>query len=96
MNCINCIIHQLQKKLKVNHDILSKYCSNITNNYKIKVVNVNELVPNLDNLSKPVNKKVIGEIQDEFKEKIISAFVGLKSKMYYLIDLDDEENKKAK
>ena len=39
----------------------------------------------------PVNKKVIGKMKDEFKEKIISEFVGLKSKMYSLIDVDDEE-----
>ena len=29
-----------------------------------------------------VNKNVIGKMKDEFKEKIISEFVGLKSKMY--------------
>ena len=39
----------------------------------------------------PVNKKLIGKMKDEFKEKIISEFVGLKSKMYSLIDVDDEE-----
>ena len=43
----------------------------------------------------PVNKKVI-EMKDEFKEKIISGFVGLKSKMYSLISVDDEEVTKAK
>ena len=30
----------------------------------------------------PVNKKFIGKMKDEFKERIISEFVGLKSKMY--------------
>ena len=44
----------------------------------------------------PVNKKAVGKIKDEFKRKIISEFVGLKSKMYSLIDVDNEENKKAK
>ena len=44
----------------------------------------------------PVNIKVICKMKDEFKEKIISEFVGLKSKMYSLIDADNEENTKAK
>ena len=33
----------------------------------------------------PVNKKVIGKMEDEFKGRIISEFVELKSKMYLLI-----------
>ena len=44
----------------------------------------------------PVNKKVIGKMKDEFKGKIISELVGLKSKMYSLISVDDEEATKAK
>ena len=43
-----------------------------------------------------VNKKVVGKIKDEFKRKIISEFIGLKSKTYSLINVDNEENKKAK
>ena len=43
-----------------------------------------------------VNKRVIGKIKDEFKGKIINGYVGLKSKMYSLISVDDEEVTKAK
>ena len=44
----------------------------------------------------PSNKKVIGKMKDEFKGKKISDFVGLKSKMHSLIDVDNKKNKKAK
>ena len=44
----------------------------------------------------PVNEKVIGKMKDVFKEKIISEFVGLKSKMYSLVHVDGRENKKVK
>ena len=42
------------------------------------------------------NQKVVGKMKDEFKGKIISEFVGLKSKMYSLINVNDEEVTKAK
>ena len=44
----------------------------------------------------PVNKNVIGKMKDEFNGRTISEFVGLKSKMYSLISVDDEEVTKAK
>ena len=44
----------------------------------------------------PVNRKVIGKIKDELKGKIISEFAGLKSKMYSLISVDNEEVTKVK
>ena len=43
-----------------------------------------------------VNKKIIVKMKDEFKGKIISKFVELKSKMYSLFNVDGEENKKSK
>ena len=44
----------------------------------------------------PVNKKFIDKMKDEFKGRIIFEFIGLKSKIYSLIDLHDEEVTKAK
>ena len=44
----------------------------------------------------PANKNVIGKMKGELKRKIISEFVGLKSKMYSLVDMDVEESKIAK
>ena len=42
------------------------------------------------------NKKVIGKMKDEFNEVKIIEFVGLKSKMYSLISVDDREVNKVK
>ena len=44
----------------------------------------------------PVNKKVILKMKDEVKRKIISEFVGLKSKIYSLVVVDSKKIKKAK
>ena len=44
----------------------------------------------------PVNKKVIGKMKDEDKGRIISEFVGLKSKMYSLVTIDNKEIKNGK
>ena len=44
----------------------------------------------------PIYKKVIGKMKNEFRGKIICEFVGLKSKMYSLVDVDGEENEKQK
>ena len=42
------------------------------------------------------DKKVTGKMKDEFGGKISSEFLGLKSKMYSLISVDDKEVIKAK
>ena len=39
----------------------------------------------------PANKKLIGKMKDEFKGKNINGFVGLKSKIYSLISVDNEK-----
>ena len=44
----------------------------------------------------PANKKVIGKMKDEFKGKKNNELVGLKSRMYSSISVDDEEVTKAK
>ena len=43
-----------------------------------------------------VNKRVIGKMKHEFLGKIISEFVGLMSKMYFLVDVNGMKSKKAK
>ena len=43
-----------------------------------------------------VNKKVIGNMKDEMSGKIIAGFVGLRSKMYSVVTLDDEKLARAK
>ena len=42
------------------------------------------------------NKKVIGKMKDESKGKIIDEFVGLKSKMYSMKNIDGKESDTAK
>ena len=44
----------------------------------------------------PVNKNVNDKMKDQFKGRKINRFVGLKSKMYSLINADDEQVTKAK
>ena len=44
----------------------------------------------------PVNEKVIGKIKDVYEGKINDEFVGLKSKMYSMKDIDGKESNMAK
>ena len=37
------------EKLKINYDMSSNYCSDISSNYNIKIDNVNKLTPKLGN-----------------------------------------------
>ena len=40
------------EKLEISHNMLSNYCSNIANKFKIKIGGVNKLIPSLGNKSK--------------------------------------------
>ena len=53
------------------------------------------LVTTQKNLFYPVNRKVVDELNDEIKEKIICEFVQLKLKISLLI-INNEDIKKAK
>ena len=44
----------------------------------------------------PANKKVIGKMKDVSEGKIDDAFVGLKSKMYSMKNIDDKKYNPAK
>ena len=44
----------------------------------------------------PTNKKVIGKMKDEKEGKINDEFVGLKSKMYSIKNIDGKESNRAK
>ena len=43
-----------------------------------------------------VNKKSIGKMKDEFKGNVIIEFIGLKSKFYSLVSVNNEKRKRAK
>ena len=49
MNYVNSIMIVLssRKKLKISHNLLSNYCTNVANKYDIEINGVNKLVPYL-------------------------------------------------
>ena len=52
--------------------------------------------PEDSNFFDQANKKVIGKMKDESEGKIIDEFVGLKSKMYSMKNIDGKESNTAK
>ena len=52
--------------------------------------------PKDSNFFDETNKKVIGKMKDESEGKIIDEFVGLKSKMYSMKNIDGKESNMAK
>ena len=52
--------------------------------------------PKVSKFFDTANIKVIGKMKDKFKGEIMSEYVGLKPKMYSLVSVDVEENKKSK
>ena len=54
------------------------------------------LVTIRSNLFDQTNKKIIGKMKDESEAKIIDEFVGLKSKMYSMKNIDGKESNTAK
>ena len=55
---------------------------------KMKICLILVIIQKVQNFCNSVNKKIIGKMKDEF--------VGLKSKMYSLVTVDNEEIKTAK
>ena len=58
---------------------------------KIKICLVLVIISKIQNFLILSIKKVIGKMKDEVKETIISEFVGLKSKLYSLVIVNNEE-----
>ena len=57
---------------------------------KIKICLVLVIISKIQNFLILSIKKVIGKMKDEVKETIISEFVGLKSKLYSLVIVNNE------
>ena len=63
---------------------------------KTKICSILSDYPFYSKFFDPANKKVIGKMKDEFQGRKINEFVGLKSRIYSLISVDNEEVTKAK
>ena len=94
---------------KVNYDAGSLFTDTDSLVYEIKGVDdvyekiyADRYLFDLSNYSRRskfyngVNEKVIDKMKDEMGGKIVSEFVGLNSKMYLLVTVDDEEKTRAK
>ena len=93
-------------KKKINAELLFTDTDSLT--YEIKSKNVYEEffkwkdLFDFSNYSKDskffdeTNKKVIGKMKDESEGKIIDEFVGLKSKMYSMKNIDGKESNTGK
>ena len=89
------------KYIKRKYDANSLFTDTDTSVYEIKIKDVYEDFykdknlfdfsdyPQHSEFFDPANKNVTGKIKDDFKGKIISEFVGLKSTMYSLITVDN-------
>ena len=94
--------------VKRNFDVELLFTDTDSLTYKIKSKNAYEEFYNWKNLfdfsnySKDskflneTNKKIIGKMKDEFGGVIITEFVGLKSKMYSIKEIDGKEHNTAK
>ena len=94
--------------LKKNFDAQLLFTDTDSLTYKIKSENVYEEffkwkdLFDFSNYSKDskffneTNKKVIGKMKDEFGGVIVNEFVGLKSKMYSMKNIDGKESNMAK
>ena len=82
-----CEIHNdyalASEKRKISHNRLSNYCSNIANEYGIKIGNANKLVPNLGNKSRHVFHYKNLQLNFALGMKLVSAYTILKFKKFH-------------
>ena len=74
------IIHYQQKKLEISRHMLSKYFSDIADQYGIEVSDVNKLIPNLNNESRYVLHYRNLQLYLSLRMKLIGVYRTLKFK----------------